>query len=130
MYAAYTEFFNRQDIQGVTRYVGAPYVMTIGGDPPVVVMTVDAIKTLFEQLLAGIKARGWVRSAFEIIRIWPMSSGHALLLTDITRYRADGSVLETGRYLYAARAAVPAWLITSVTDISPPFAGPGDFPRD
>jgi hypothetical protein len=129
MYAAYSGSFNHGDIPGVVRYVSAPYAMTIGGNPPIVSQSPENVLHLFEQSLAGMKARGWARSEFRIVHVWPLGAAHALLLTDITRLRADGSVLETGRYLYSARAAEPAWQITGVTDVAPPFPGPGDYPR-
>jgi hypothetical protein len=94
-----------------------------------VAATADDVRRLFDGNLARMKAHGWARSDYKIVRIWPLSEGHALLMTDITRFKTDGSVFETGRYCYAVRKAEPVWQITGVTDVAPPFTGPGDFPR-
>ena len=51
------------------------------------------------------------------MRVWPLSNDHALLMTDITRFKTDGSVLETGRYCYMLRRAAPSWQITGVTGV-------------
>ncbi len=129
MYAAYAGAFNHEDIAGVVRYVAAPYVMTIGNRPLMVAASDEAVRHLFDQSLAGMKARGWARSDFKTVHIWPLSQDHALLMTDIVRFKADGSVLEQGRYIYSVHRADPVWQITGVTDVEPPFPGPGDFPR-
>ena len=63
------------------------------------------------------------------LRIIKVSKDHALLMSDIIRYKADKSVLETGRYIYSIRRADPSWQITGVTNVDPAFTGPGDYPR-
>jgi ketosteroid isomerase-like protein len=129
-YAAYAGAFNDQNIDGVVRYISAPYVMTIGANLPMVADSPERVHSLFEKSLAGMKGRGWAKSDFKTVHIWPLSNDHALLMTDIVRYKADGSVLEKGRYIYSVRRADPSWSITGVTDVAPPFGGPGDFPRE
>jgi hypothetical protein len=129
MYAAYSGAFNHGDIASVVRYISAPYVMTIGANAPIVALTADDVRRMFDANLVRMKGHGWARSDYAIVHVWPLSDGHALLMTDITRFRPDGSVLETGRYCYSARRAEPMWQITGVTDVAPPFLGPGDFPR-
>jgi ketosteroid isomerase-like protein len=128
-YAAYAGAFNDENIDGVVRYISAPYVMTIGANAPMVMDSPEHVRGLFERSLAGMKGRGWAKSDFKTVHIWPLSNDHALLMTDIIRYKADGSVLETGRYIYSVRRAAPSWQITGVTDVPPPFMGPGDFAR-
>jgi hypothetical protein len=128
-YAAYAGAFNDQNIDGVVRYISAPYVMTIGANAPMVADSAEHVRIMFEKSLAGMKGRGWARSDFKTVHIWPLSNDHALLMTDITRYKTDGSVLEKGRYIYSIRRVDPSWQITGVTDVAAPFTGPGDFTR-
>jgi hypothetical protein len=128
-YAAYAGAFNDGDIPEVVRYIAVPYAMIIGGAPTFVVTDAAGVRALFDQSLAGMKARGWVRSDFKIVHVWPLGPDHALILTDIARWKAASVPLETGRYCYALRRAEPSWQITAVTDVTPPFLGPGDFPR-
>jgi len=129
MYEAYAGAFNHEDIASVVRYIAAPYEMTIGARPVMFAMTPEDVRHQFDQALAGMKARGWARSDFKVIQIWPLSDDHALLMTDIVRYKADRSVLEKGRYIYSVHRADPVWQITGVTDVAPGYTGPGDFPR-
>lgn len=129
MYAAYSGAFNHEDIAGVVRYIGAPYVMIIGGHPPAIAPTDEAVRAMFDQNLARMKTIGWARSEYKIVHVWPLSDEHALLMSDITRFRSDGSILETGRYVYSVRKADPNWKITAVTDVASPYLGPGDTPR-
>lgn len=128
-YAAYSGAFNHEDIASVVRYIAAPYIMTIGGNVPMVAPDAEAVRRMFDQNLARMKGIGWAKSDYKIVHIWPLSTDHALLVTDIVRWKADGTMLEKGRYCYSLRRADPIWQITGVTDIREPFTGPGDFPR-
>jgi ketosteroid isomerase-like protein len=128
-YSAYAGAFNHEDIATVVRYVASPYVMTIGAHDVMTAPTDEAVRHQFDGALAGMKARGWVKSDFQVVQIWPLSDNHALLMTDIVRFKADGSVLEKGRYIYQVRRGGQSWQITGVTDVEPPYAGPGDHPR-
>ena len=96
-YTAYAEAFNHQDMAAVVRYIAAPYAMVIGANPPMFAPTPEAVRKQFDGALAGMKARGWVRSDFKIVHTWLLSKDHALLMSDIVRYKADKSVLEKGR---------------------------------
>jgi len=90
--------------------------------------TDEAVRKQFDGALADMKKRGWVRSDFKIVHTWLLSKDHALLMSDIVRYKADKSVLEKGRYIYSIRKADPSWQITGVTNVDPGFTGPGDYP--
>jgi len=128
-YRAYAGAFNDGDMATVVRYIAAPYIMTIGGRPVMIAASDEAVRRMFDGSLADMKARGWVRSDFNIVRAWALSEHHGLLISDIRRFKADGSMLEKGRYMYTIGRAEPMWRITGVTDIAPPFTGPGDVPR-
>ena len=129
-YEAYSDAFNRRDIDTVLRYVSAPYVLTIGGNVPWVTDTPEKVNALFNKNLETMLGRGWARSDSKVRKVWPLSEDHVLLLSDITRFKTDGTVLEKGRYLYSLRRSGSSWQITGVTDIAPPFEGPGDLPRE
>jgi hypothetical protein len=128
-YTAYAEAFNHEDMAAVVRYISAPYAMVIGANAPMFAPTPEAVRKQFDGALAGMKARGWVRSDFKIVHTWLLSKDHALLMSDIVRFKADKSVLEKGRYIYSIRRAEPVWQITGVTDVGEAFTGPGDYPR-
>jgi ketosteroid isomerase-like protein len=128
-YAAYAAAFNDADMETVVRHIAVPYAMIIGGAPPHVADSAEAVRALFDQSLAGMKARGWERSDFHVLRVWPLGPDQALILVDIDRWKAGKALLDTGRYCYTLRRADPNWQITSVFDVAPPFTGPGDFAR-
>ena len=127
-YTAYAEAFNHEDMAAVCRYIASPYLMVIGAHAPMIAPTDEAVRKQFDGALAGMKARGWVRSDFKIVHTWLLSKDHALLMSDIVRYKSDKSVLEKGRYIYSIRRAEPVWQITGVTNVDAGFTGPGDTP--
>lgn len=127
-YTAYAEAFNHEDMAAVVRYISAPYLMVIGARAPTIADTPEHVRTMFDGSLADMKRRGWVRSDFKIVHTWLLSQDHALLMSDIVRYKADKSVLEKGRYIYSVRRAEPVWQITGVTDVGAAFTGPGNYP--
>ena len=129
-YEAYSNAFNHHDMETVLRYISAPYVLTIGGNAPWVTETAEQVKAMFNKNLQTMLDRGWARSDSKVRKVWALSEDHVLLLSDITRFKTDGSVLEKGRYLYSLRRGGQSWQITGVTDIAPPFTGPGDLARD
>ena len=124
-YTAYNAAFLREDIPGVVRYVTAPYVMNIGGNPPRISQTPEDVLQNFNASLAGMKKSGWQRSDTKIVKIWPFSDNHGLLMADIVRYKTDGTILNKGRYCYSMRRAGELWQICAVTDVGEAFAGPG-----
>jgi hypothetical protein len=128
-YTAYANSFNARDMAGVCRYIAAPYVMVIGARPTMIAETPEKIRVQFDGAVADMIRRGWARSDFKIVHTCPLSNDHALLVSDVIRYKADGSVMETGRYCYSIHRADPMWQITGVTDVEPPYLGPGDVAR-
>lgn len=130
-YTAYNAAFLRGDIPDVVRYITAPYVMNIGGNPPRISQTREDVLANFNGSLAGMKKSGWQRSDTKIVKIWPFSDNHALLMADVVRYKTDGSILNKGRYCYSMRRDSELWQICAVTDVAEAFAGPGagDIPR-
>ena len=88
-YQTYAAAFNHGDMDRVVQYVSPPYLMTIGGNAPMIAATEAARDQLFHRQLDSMRARGWGRSDFKIVRVWPLSSDHALLMTDITRFKTD-----------------------------------------
>jgi hypothetical protein len=129
-YQAYSNAFNQREMETVLRYVAAPYVLTIGGNAPWVTETPEQVSALFDKNLQTMLGRGRARSDSKVRKVGALSEDHVLLLSDIIRFKTDGSVLEKGRYLYSLRRGGQSWQITGVTDIAPPFTGPGDLARE
>ena len=62
------------------------------------------------------------------LKTWPMAEDLAMILVDGTRYRADGSLLERVRVCYVVRRDANNWKTVTISEINPPFLGPGDLP--
>ena len=76
-----------------------------------------------------LKERGWVRSEMDRLKIWPMADNLGMIVSDVTRYKTDNSVLEKLRASYMVRRDGNAWKIVTIGEIKPPFLGPGDLSR-
>jgi hypothetical protein len=127
-YQAYADGFNKKDMVKVEQQMTLPYIMQIDGKPPSSLHTEAEKKAQFDGALATMIKQGWVVSDFKVVRVWPLSENHALLMSDIIRYKADKSTLETGRYIYNMRKVDADWRITGVTNVQPGMLGPTDKP--
>ena len=83
----------------------------------------------FGGLMVELRQRGWARSGIDLLKTWALADNLAMTLADFTRYKADGSVLEKGRACYTARRDHKSWKILAISEIKPPFLGPGDVLR-
>jgi len=79
--------------------------------------------------MSDLKERGWARSAIDQLKAWPLADDLAMILADVSRYKADGSVLERVRACYTVRRDVNNWKIITLSEVKPPFLGPGDLTR-
>ncbi len=79
--------------------------------------------------MADLKERGWVRSSIDRLKTWALAEDLAMILADVTRHKADGSVLEQLRACYTVRRDAKGWKIVTLSEVKPPFLGPGDVAR-
>jgi len=128
-YRAYLDAFNRQDHSGYARFMDLPYALISGEGGLVVCATEPEHQRLAAQLYADLKARGWARSDVDRVRISLFAENHALIVSDITRRRADGSVLQKNRFCYTARHNGHTWRMIAYLPVADGFLGPGNFPR-
>ena len=82
----------------------------------------------FAKIMADLKERGWVRSAINQLKAWALTEDLAMILADVTRHEADGSILEWVRACYTVRRDTKGWKIV-MSEVKPPFLGPGDLTR-
>lgn len=128
-YRGYIDAFNREDIDLYLRMFDLPYVIVSGGRAPTVVADEAARQTFYTRMMSGIQSSGWARSDIDLMKAWPLGEKLAMLLSDVTRYKRDGSVLERLRACYTLRSDGKAWKIVVLSEVRAPFAGPGDIPR-
>jgi hypothetical protein len=127
-YKSYTAAFKGKDVSTISEYFVSPYAL-ITGQGLNQCSTKNDFQLLLERILADLKERGWTHSEMGQLKIWPMAEDLAMVLADGTRYKADGSVLEPVRACYTTRRDTNNWKIVTVSEVQPPFLGPGDLPR-
>ena len=79
--------------------------------------------------MTDLKERGWVRSDIDQLKAWALAEDLAMILADVTRHKADGSILERVRACYTVRRDAKGWKIVTLSEVKPPFLGPGDLAR-
>ncbi len=127
-YRHYIDVFNRED-PAFFECFAHPYAM-LSGERGLAPVANDADnRKNFGRTMAGIKQRGWVRSGIDSITAWPLADDFGMILSDVTRYKADNSVLEKIRAMYLLRRDGGKWKMMTISEIKPPFLGPGDITR-
>jgi ketosteroid isomerase-like protein len=128
-YKSYIDAFNREDIDLFGDSFAYPYAWITGSQGLAQCATEGEHQRNFGRIMAGLKDRGWARSVADRLKIWPLAEDLAMILADYTRYRTDGSILEQGRACYTLRRDAKGWKIVALSEVKPPFLGPGDLPR-
>jgi len=128
-YRDFMDAFNRQDIARQYQFIDLPYALISGDGGVVVCSTISEHQRLSSQIFADLRARGWARSDVDRVRISLYAPNHALIVSDITRRRIDGSVLQKNRFCYTARHDGHSWKMIAYSPVADGFLGPGNFPR-
>jgi ketosteroid isomerase-like protein len=128
-YKSYIDAFNREDTDRFGESFAYPYGWISGERGLSECASESDHQRSFGRIVAALKNRGWVRSGVDQIRTWPFADNLAMILSDVTRYKADGSALERLRACYTVRRDSNHWKIVTITEIKPPFLGPGELAR-
>jgi hypothetical protein len=128
-YASYIAAFNREDVDAFTESFAYPYAWITGRHGLRQSTTESEHQRSFAKIMAGLKERGWARSEVNQLKAWALAEDLAMILADVTRYKADGSLLERVRACYTVRRDGKNWKIVTLSEVQPPFLGPGDLPR-
>jgi ketosteroid isomerase-like protein len=128
-YQSYIAAFNREDIDAFTESCGYPYAWISGRHGLSQCATEGDHQRSFGEIMADLKERGWVRSNVDQLKVWALAEDLAMILADVTRHKADGSVLERVRACYTVRRDAKGWKIVTLSEVRPPFLGPGDIAR-
>jgi hypothetical protein len=127
-YRRYIDIFNGQDTEQLIGCFAHPYGAVSGSRGFVPVAGVDEHRKSLLRAMLALKSRGWVRSEIDSVKAWPLSHRLGMIVSDVTRYKANGSVLEALRACYTLCRDDAAWRIVMLVEIKPPFLGPGDLP--
>jgi NTF2-like protein (DUF6841) len=128
-YKGYIDSFNREDIDMYTQTFAFPYAAVTGAKGLAICSSESDHQRFYTNISINLKGRGWARSATDQIKVWPYTENLAMIMADVTRYRADNSVIEKVRATYTLRRDGKAWKIVTLSEVAPPFLGPGAVPR-
>ncbi|HKV53369.1 MAG TPA: hypothetical protein VJN94_01895 [Candidatus Binataceae bacterium] len=128
-YKSYIDSFNREDIDLFSEAFAYPYAWITGGQGLSQCASESDHQRGFGKIMVALKDRGWARSATDRLKTWAFAEDLAMILADVTRYKTDGSVLERVRACYTVRRDPKGWKIITLTEVKPPFLGPGDIAR-
>ncbi|MGO9603662.1 MAG: hypothetical protein ACLQAT_09740 [Candidatus Binataceae bacterium] len=128
-YRNYIDLFNSENFDRFLDCFTRPYVSITGARGINVVANDAAYATDFRGIMAALKGRGWARSDIVRIKSWPLDDNLGMIVADVIRFKADATVLEEVRACYLVRRENQAWKIATISEVKPPFRGPGDIPR-
>jgi ketosteroid isomerase-like protein len=116
-YADYIDAFNRSDYQSILRYFAHPWVMIVGSAEPHVVSTEQKQLLAYQQVSARIKEQGWVRSGVDKLEVFSTGVDTGLVASVFSRYRRDGTIIETKRAYYVLRRGSAGWKIVTIFEL-------------
>ena len=128
-YTDYIDAFNREDVDHFADCFALPYAWVTGDRGLTTVANEGAHQTGFSRIMIDLKERGWARSAIDRFKAFTFADNLGMIVADYTRYKTDGSILEQGRASYTLRRDGKSWKIVTVSEVKPPYLGPGDLPR-
>ncbi|MGA2412276.1 MAG: hypothetical protein ABSG46_18070 [Candidatus Binataceae bacterium] len=128
-YKGYIDSFNREDIDMYTQTFAFPYAVVTGAKGLGICKDESDHQRFYSNISINLKERGWARSVVDQFKAWPYSENLAMIMADVTRYRADNSVIEKVRATYTLRRDGKNWKIVTLSEVAPPFLGPGAVPR-
>lgn len=124
-YRAFIDGFNREDTDMYLRSFCYPNALLSGEQGMLLHAKESDQQRFYQEIMASLQKRGWDRSGIDRLQVWPLADAMAMLIADITRYKKENTVLERGRYCYTLRRDDGAWKILTLTEVKPPFTGPG-----
>jgi hypothetical protein len=125
-YRHYIDVFNREDDRFYDCFAN-PYAV-ISGERGIVTVGNDN-RDSFARTMKVLKEHGWQRSGIDRITAWALGEDLGMIMSDVTRYKIDGTVMQKIRACYTLRRDGDRWKIVTITEVKPPFLGPGDISR-
>lgn len=110
-YRHYVEVFNGRDPNEIAALYHRPHAQVIG-EIGLSLVTDDADQQeWYEFVMAVLDDQGWSRTEIDDLWIWPLSDSVAQLVSHVTRYRSDGSVLNHARANYTLCRRDGSWRV-------------------
>lgn len=127
-YRRYIEVFNQEDLGQFVDCFAYPCATISGERGLAAIANAGDQSNGFRRSMAALKQRGWARSGIDRVKAWALAENLGMIVSDVTRYKADDSVLEKLRACYMLRRDGASWKIVTITEVKPPFLGPGEVP--
>lgn len=124
-YHTFIDGFNREDTDLYLRSFCYPNAILSGEQGMIINARESDQQRFYQTVMADIQGRGWDHTGVKKLQAWPLAGTMAMLVADIARFKKDESVLEQGRYCYTLRKDSGVWKILTLTEVKPPFPGPG-----
>jgi hypothetical protein len=128
-YRNYIDLFNGEKVEPFLECFARPYVSITNERGLGVVANDGAYANDFRRIMTRLRRRGWMRSEIVRINAWALDQNLGMILADVTRRKADDSILEDVRACYLVHRDGQTWKIATITEVKPPFLGPGEIPR-
>jgi hypothetical protein len=123
-YRTFIDGFNREDTDMYLRSFCYPNGI-LSGEHGLTINTKESDQQRFyQEVMSSIQERGWDHTGVNRLQVWPIAEIMAFLVADISRYKKDNSILESGRYCYTVRKDGGAWKVLTLTEVKLPFTGP------
>ncbi|HXG20299.1 MAG TPA: hypothetical protein VNN62_14645 [Methylomirabilota bacterium] len=124
-YRAFIDGFNREDTDLYLRSFCYPNGILSGEKGMMVNAKESDQQRFYQEVMMSIQEKGWDHTDVDRLQVFPLTETTALLVADISRRKKDNVVIESGRYCYTVRKDGGAWKILTLTEVKPPFSGPG-----
>lgn len=110
-YRHYVEVFNGRNADQIAELYDRPHAQVIGESGLSIVADEADQQNWYEFVMAYLDDQGWDRTEIDQMWIWPLSPTLAQLVSGVTRYRTDGSVLQQVRANYTLRRRDGSWKV-------------------
>jgi len=116
LYDDYIDTFNRADFPAFLRFFAYP---TAVDGPRGSMLIADGKQHLqvLDKVRGAFLETGWTRSRTDKIDVFTLAGDTCLLMIDITRYRADDTVVNRARAYYTFRHLDGAWRIVATVEV-------------
>jgi ketosteroid isomerase-like protein len=121
-YNSYLDAFNRRDGDAFVGSFSYPSALLSSEHGMVLHAEASDARRFFDGAIATLAAIGWDHSDVDLVQVWPYAETLAMIIADIKRCKADGSVFDRGRACYMVRREPDGWRIVTLTEMKPPYA--------
>jgi ketosteroid isomerase-like protein len=117
----YKDAYIAMDAHRIATFFDEPHMVLAQNASPALA-TRGELETWLRPVLERLKDRGYARSDYKNLRVKSFGNGIAIVSTGFTRYKADGTILETQGATYLLRKDTAGWKIAVVTVHTPDAA--------